>query len=65
MLPEDNQDAYLIPITCRQSEFKHLRVSYSFSYIFSNQQSSFQQPFNQYGLHPTYKWITGHIGYAA
>jgi hypothetical protein len=35
------------------------------SFSFSNQKLSFQQPFNQYGLHPTYKWITGHIGYVS
>ena len=34
------------------------------SFAYSNQQFSFQQPFNQYALHPTYKWVTGHIGYA-
>ncbi|QSE98721.1 porin family protein [Fulvivirga lutea] len=39
--------------------------SVPFSFAFSNQNSSFQQPFNQYGLHPTYKWITGHIGYTS
>jgi hypothetical protein len=33
------------------------------SFSVSNQNTSFQQPFNQYSLHPTYKWITGHIGY--
>jgi hypothetical protein len=36
-------------------------VPVSFSY--SNQNVSFQQPFNQYSVHPTYKWITGHFGY--
>lgn len=36
-------------------------VPLTFSY--SNQNSSFQQPFNQYGLSPTYKWITLHAGY--
>jgi hypothetical protein len=36
-------------------------VPLSFSY--SNQQSAFQQPFNQYGLSPTYKWLTMHAGY--
>ena len=35
------------------------------SFTYSNQQGSFQQPFNQYGLHPTYKWVTGHFGYAS
>jgi len=33
------------------------------SFSVSNQNTSFQQPFNQYSLHPTYKWITGHAGY--
>ena len=35
------------------------------SFNFSNQQFAFQQPFNQYGLHPTYKWITGHLGWSS
>ena len=38
-------------------------VPLSFSY--SNQQVSFQQPFNQYSLNPTYKWITGHFGWTS
>jgi hypothetical protein len=33
------------------------------SFSVSNQNTSFQQPFNQYSLHPTYKWVTGHFGY--
>lgn len=37
--------------------------SVPFSFSFSNQNTSFQQPFNQYSLHPTYKWFTGHLGY--
>ncbi|MBX9851389.1 MAG: hypothetical protein K2X86_06475 [Cytophagaceae bacterium] len=32
-------------------------------YTLSNQSSSFRQPFNQLGLHPTYKWVTLHAGY--
>jgi hypothetical protein len=39
--------------------------SVPFSYTYSNQQSSFQQPFNQYSLNPTYKWITAHVGYTS
>ncbi|HEY9048838.1 MAG TPA: hypothetical protein VIN08_23205 [Ohtaekwangia sp.] len=35
------------------------------SFSVSNQNTSFQQPFNQYSLHPTYKWITGHAGYTS
>lgn len=30
---------------------------------FSNNTGSFNQPFNQYGLSPKYKWVTGHVGY--
>lgn len=33
------------------------------SFVLSKKQSNFQQPFNQYGLSPTYKWITLHGGY--
>ena len=33
------------------------------SFAYSNQQVSFQQPFNQYSVNPTYKWITGHLGF--
>lgn len=39
--------------------------SIPFSYTYSNQQSSFQQPFNQYSIHPGYKWIKAHIGYTS
>ena len=35
------------------------------SMSYSNQQFAYQQPFNQYGLHPTYKWVTGHLGWAS
>jgi len=35
------------------------------SFTYSNQNSTFQQPFNQYGLHPSYKWVTGHMGYVS
>jgi hypothetical protein len=38
-------------------------VPLNFSY--SNQNFSYQQPFNQYAIHPTYKWITGHFGYTS
>ncbi|SKC84364.1 porin family protein [Ohtaekwangia koreensis] len=33
------------------------------SFSLSNQNTSFQQPFNQYSLHPTYKFVTAHAGY--
>lgn len=35
------------------------------SFTYSNQNSSFQQPFNQYSIHPHYKWATAHIGYTS
>lgn len=35
------------------------------SFSVSNRNTSFQQPFNQYSLHPTYKSITGHFGYTS
>ncbi|PWV51882.1 hypothetical protein C7475_103492 [Chitinophaga sp. S165] len=40
--------------------------SVPFSFNYSNQSNvAFSQPFNQYGLTPTYKWVTGHIGYSS
>lgn len=38
-------------------------VSLPFSFTFSNYQRDFRQPFNQFGLSPTYKWVTLHAGY--
>ncbi|MBE8720878.1 hypothetical protein [Sphingobacterium pedocola] len=33
------------------------------SFAVSRENKSFQQPFNQYGMSPTYKWITLHVGH--
>jgi len=38
-------------------------VSFPFSVVVSDQQRGFTQPFNQYGISPTYKWITVHAGW--
>lgn len=38
-------------------------IDVPFSASFSQQQSNFSQPFNQYGISPKYKWATAHIGY--
>jgi len=32
-------------------------------FIFSNQQSRFHQPFNQFGISPTFKWAKVYLGY--
>jgi hypothetical protein len=34
-----------------------------FSFSYSNQGTSYGQPFNQFGVSPTYKWVTLHLGY--
>ncbi|WP_162796184.1 hypothetical protein [Pedobacter namyangjuensis] len=34
-----------------------------FSVVYTDRKTNFQQPFNQFGLSPTYKWITLHGGY--
>lgn len=38
-------------------------VQIPFTLSLSESDRSFSQPFNQYGLSPTYKWITVHAGY--
>ena len=35
------------------------------TFTLSNRNSTFSQPFNQYSLHPTWKWITAHAGYTS
>jgi hypothetical protein len=35
------------------------------SFSISNQNTAFQQPFNQYSIHPTYKWVTAHLGFTS
>jgi len=34
-----------------------------FNFTLSEQERSFRQPFNQFGVSPRYKWITVHLGY--
>jgi hypothetical protein len=38
-------------------------IDIPFSFTFSDQEQDFRQPFNQFGLSPTYKWATAHLGY--
>jgi hypothetical protein len=38
-------------------------ISIPLYFSFSEQEKSFRQPFNQFGLSPSYKWITLHGGY--
>ncbi len=33
------------------------------SFVVSDKNSQFRQPFNQFGLSPKYKWVTLHLGY--
>lgn len=35
------------------------------TFTVSSRQTSFSQPFNQYAMHPTWKWITLHAGYTS
>lgn len=39
------------------------QFSFPFSVTINQQERSFTQPFNQYGVSPKYKWITAHIGF--
>jgi hypothetical protein len=38
-------------------------VSFPFTFILSDQESDFRQPFDQFGVSPSYKWLTLHLGY--
>lgn len=60
-------------IPARAREFQYLfsgaptltlyGVSFPFSVVVSDQQRSFRQPFNQYGVSPYYKWAKLHLGW--
>ncbi|GAB4330194.1 MAG: hypothetical protein Kow00127_22430 [Bacteroidales bacterium] len=34
-----------------------------FSFVYSDRNKDFRQPFNQFGVSPHYKWLTVHLGY--
>ncbi len=38
-------------------------LSIPFSVAYSESDRSYSQPFNQFGMSPTYKWVTLHVGY--
>ena len=38
-------------------------ITMPFSFVFSEQQRDFRQPFNRFGVSPYYKWIKVHLGY--
>ncbi len=59
---EDRRDPYNYFLSGNLN-FNLYGWSAPFSFSYSNQNSTFQQPFNQYGLSPTYKWLTVHLGY--
>ncbi|RYF21221.1 MAG: hypothetical protein EOO42_10950 [Flavobacteriales bacterium] len=60
-------------IPARQRDFSYIfngaptlsiyGVSFPFSVVVSDQQRNYTQPFNQYGISPTYKWVTIHAGW--
>jgi hypothetical protein len=39
------------------------QIQIPISFTFNQQERTFTQPFNQYGVSPRYKWITAHLGY--
>lgn len=38
-------------------------ITLPFTFYYSNEQSRFSQPFNQFGVSPYYKWAKFHLGY--
>ncbi len=40
-----------------------ISMPFSFTWYNNNKKGSFSQPFNQFGISPTYKWLTVHLGY--
>lgn len=40
-----------------------ISMPFSFAWFNNNKKGSFSQPFNRFGISPTYKWLTVHLGY--
>jgi len=38
-------------------------ISMPFTAVYSEQERNYTQPFNQYGISPSYKWATAHLGW--
>ena len=38
-------------------------IQVPFSFLFSNFENKFYQPFNQFGISPYYRWVKLHLGY--
>lgn len=45
------------------AELNIYQLSIPFSLTLSEQERSFRQPFNQFGMSPKYKWAQAHLGY--
>ncbi len=61
-IPNNRQPfSYIFTGSSTISIYNSLVIPLSFTY--SEQDRSFRQPFNQYGMSPYYKWITIHAGY--
>jgi hypothetical protein len=43
--------------------FTFFGIRATFTFIYSNQEGEFSYPFNQFGLHPSYKWLKTHMGF--
>lgn len=59
-------DARRVPLSASLAGNLTLNIyelSLPFSFAYGEQQRSFSQPFNQFGLSPKYKWLTAHVGY--
>ena len=64
----DQHSSYRKPYSYTVSANLNVAVfgwSIPISAVYSNNRWSYQQPFNQFTLSPTYKWIQTHIGYSS
>ena len=62
-IPKINTDAKNVLLLGGDLNVNIYGIDVPLSFIFSNGEKSFNQPFNQYGASPKYKWLTIHAGY--
>ncbi len=59
----ENRNKPFISTTSGNLNLQLYGISIPVSFTIGNQERSFNQPFNQFGMSPTYKWIKLHVGY--
>ncbi len=64
-LPSDSGSVFNYNSYCSGSlNFNIYGINAPVSFMYTNRKANYTLPFNQFSVHPSYKWVRTHIGYA-